>query len=545
MTDRVLVVEDNPSHRQALQDQLTLRGFEVAAAPDLTEALAAAQRWSPTVVLVDVRLPDGDGLDLVRALRSGSPAQLPFVVATTANAYPEDRERALQAGCDNFVAKPFRIDELVDLIVQRRQSRPLSAPPPGRAVLAHELKGMAHSLVKLAGDPGLDEADRSALRSVAARIEEVSGATSSRLAAAEPVPPGEPTATLRQAVPAVLLVEDDVGQARKLADLLASVGYRVEVAASLAEAEEAITNAQHAAYVVDILLDDESGIDFVQRHRTLLRPGENVVFMSIAPAGFGPRLAAIGARRVYDKRSDALDVLLRLIREITGPTPSPLSAEDRIAEAGDALVRRIRSLTEGSLPATEEIDRKIAGDVAAFVRLAHAAQSSDVNRFAVACRYVEAVSRLCASPFLMRARSAAVTAYYELLSAWLRGRRAYLRWALVRLWGLTTGYGEAMGRLLAVISLSALTCAALITAWPETFEQAFGTQRLSELPGMERVAVALYVSFANSLLVGTEDIAAVAAGSRLLHLGQTVLSLALLSVLISMVTLRIRRTNGF
>jgi len=107
---RILVVEDDQRIRTELLDSLRHAGFDVSVAVTLAMARTAAERRHD-LVLLDLGLPDGDGLELVRELRAGGRA-VPILILTARDA-PEQRVAGLQAGADDYVVKPFHLPELV------------------------------------------------------------------------------------------------------------------------------------------------------------------------------------------------------------------------------------------------------------------------------------------------------------------------------------------------------------------------------------------------------------------------------------------------
>jgi CheY-like chemotaxis protein len=110
---RVLLVEDNEMNRDMLTRRLARRGFAVESATDGAEAVTRAAASLPDVVLMDLNLPVLDGYDATRQLKE-SPAtgRIP-VIALSAHAMSDDRERALAAGCDDFDTKPVDLDRLI------------------------------------------------------------------------------------------------------------------------------------------------------------------------------------------------------------------------------------------------------------------------------------------------------------------------------------------------------------------------------------------------------------------------------------------------
>jgi len=107
---RVLVVEDDPAMRRALSLNLGARGFEVTAVPDGAAALDAVAAESPDIIVLDLGLPDLDGMDIIRAVRGYS--RTPIVVLSGRSG-SGDKVDALEAGADDYVTKPFDVNELV------------------------------------------------------------------------------------------------------------------------------------------------------------------------------------------------------------------------------------------------------------------------------------------------------------------------------------------------------------------------------------------------------------------------------------------------
>src|SRR4029453_10344848 len=129
---RLLVVEDDPNILELLSASLRLAGFEVATATGGLEALTATQRHPPHPGVLGVRLPDLDGFDGARRLRSADPR--PPVLFLTARDATEDKVRGLTLGGDDYVTKPFSLEEVIARIraVLRRASSAGPPPPPTR-----------------------------------------------------------------------------------------------------------------------------------------------------------------------------------------------------------------------------------------------------------------------------------------------------------------------------------------------------------------------------------------------------------------------------
>lgn len=107
---KVLVVDDDPEVRAAVEDALTVEGFSVRGAGDGQQALTAVARWEPGLVVLDVMMPVMDGLAVCRQLRAAGD-RTPVLVLTALDAV-SDRVDGLDAGADDYLVKPFALDEL-------------------------------------------------------------------------------------------------------------------------------------------------------------------------------------------------------------------------------------------------------------------------------------------------------------------------------------------------------------------------------------------------------------------------------------------------
>jgi two-component system, OmpR family, phosphate regulon response regulator PhoB len=125
----VLVVDDEPMVREVVVRYLQLDGFRVVEAGDGTAALRAIEAQTPDLVVLDVMLPDTDGLAVLRAVRSQGAVP---VILLTARAEEIDRVLGLELGADDYVVKPFSPRELVARVrsVLRRSAGPTSPDPP-------------------------------------------------------------------------------------------------------------------------------------------------------------------------------------------------------------------------------------------------------------------------------------------------------------------------------------------------------------------------------------------------------------------------------
>jgi two-component system, OmpR family, KDP operon response regulator KdpE len=124
---RVLVVDDEPQILRAMRINLAARQYDVVTANSGKQALDAVARMHPDLVVLDLGLPDLDGIDVIHALRGWS--KVPIIVLS-GRAQSEMKIRALEAGADDYVSKPFNVDELIARVraVARRSASPDEAP---------------------------------------------------------------------------------------------------------------------------------------------------------------------------------------------------------------------------------------------------------------------------------------------------------------------------------------------------------------------------------------------------------------------------------
>jgi CheY-like chemotaxis protein len=113
---RVLVVDDHEFNLRLLERLLEREGRKVRAADSLAAAERALAEEQPAMIVLDLNLPDGSGLELTRKLKSEPRTASIPIVACTAAVMPSDEDRALQAGCDAFVAKPIDLRRFSEII---------------------------------------------------------------------------------------------------------------------------------------------------------------------------------------------------------------------------------------------------------------------------------------------------------------------------------------------------------------------------------------------------------------------------------------------
>ncbi len=111
---KVLLVEDNEMNRDMLSRRLERRGYEVVLAEDGDQGLQRAADTRPDLILLDMSLPGVDGWEVARRLKADPATAAISIIALTAHAMAGDRERALQAGCDDYDTKPIELPRLLD-----------------------------------------------------------------------------------------------------------------------------------------------------------------------------------------------------------------------------------------------------------------------------------------------------------------------------------------------------------------------------------------------------------------------------------------------
>lgn len=112
----LLIVDDHPDIRNLLADRLTKLGYSVSTAANGMEAILVTSQTLPSLILMDVNMPELDGLEATMRIRANAESSAIPVIALTAYSLPEDQQRAIAAGCDGFLTKPINFDELIQTI---------------------------------------------------------------------------------------------------------------------------------------------------------------------------------------------------------------------------------------------------------------------------------------------------------------------------------------------------------------------------------------------------------------------------------------------
>jgi two-component system, cell cycle response regulator DivK len=121
--EQILVVEDNEKNMKLFRDVLLVMGYRTLEATSGRQALELATQHAPDLVLMDIQLPDIDGVEALRRLRADERTASTPVLAVTAQAMQGDRERFLAEGFDDYVSKPVNVGDLVGTVRQHCDGR--------------------------------------------------------------------------------------------------------------------------------------------------------------------------------------------------------------------------------------------------------------------------------------------------------------------------------------------------------------------------------------------------------------------------------------
>jgi two-component system cell cycle response regulator DivK len=113
---KILIIEDNEMNRDMLSRRLARRGYQIVVAADGEEGIAKAKAENPNLILMDMSLPVIDGWEATRRLKAEPRTRAIPVIGLTAHAMTSDREKALEAGCDDYDTKPIELPRLLGKI---------------------------------------------------------------------------------------------------------------------------------------------------------------------------------------------------------------------------------------------------------------------------------------------------------------------------------------------------------------------------------------------------------------------------------------------
>lgn len=125
-TNQVLYIEDNFDNRVLVRRILAAEGYDVLEANDAEQGLEIARRQKPDLVMIDINLPNLDGLTLASMMKADPDLGDIPIVAVTANVMKGDRERTLAAGCDGYIQKPIDIDDFPQQVARYLQQHALN-----------------------------------------------------------------------------------------------------------------------------------------------------------------------------------------------------------------------------------------------------------------------------------------------------------------------------------------------------------------------------------------------------------------------------------
>jgi len=113
---KILLVEDNEMNRDMLSRRLARKGYDVIIAEDGEKGIALAKSEAPDLILMDLSLPIVDGWEATKRIKAAVQTTSIPIIALTAHAMPEDRDKALAAGCDDYDTKPVELPRLLEKI---------------------------------------------------------------------------------------------------------------------------------------------------------------------------------------------------------------------------------------------------------------------------------------------------------------------------------------------------------------------------------------------------------------------------------------------
>jgi CheY-like chemotaxis protein len=113
---RVLVADDKEDNRELLSQMLGPIGFQIRQVANGEDAVKEFERWDPSLILMDLRMPVMDGYEAIRRIRASGGGKDARIIAVTASAFEETRQEVLADGADDFLSKPFRETELIEKI---------------------------------------------------------------------------------------------------------------------------------------------------------------------------------------------------------------------------------------------------------------------------------------------------------------------------------------------------------------------------------------------------------------------------------------------
>ncbi|MGJ8671072.1 MAG: response regulator [Oceanococcus sp.] len=121
MSKKLLIVDDNESNRRLLAAVLSRHGYQIELAESVEQAVESMKAHSPDLILMDLQMPDEDGLSLTRKLKANVATEHIPIIAVTACAMPDDERAAFAAGCVGFITKPIDTRGLPQIVARHLQ----------------------------------------------------------------------------------------------------------------------------------------------------------------------------------------------------------------------------------------------------------------------------------------------------------------------------------------------------------------------------------------------------------------------------------------
>lgn len=276
---KILAVDDDPNALEVLAASLGEAGLDVLTATSGEEALRIVAKATPDLILLDLMMPDMNGHDLLRELKSNKETSDIPVVVITALDQVEEKERAIQGGADDFLAKPIARSELLIRVRTFLKVKHLRQELERTLLYLHELEAALH-----AGTSSQEKAD----------------------------PMRPPLAT-------ILIVEDELMERAIYTDLLREHGYKVLSVPTGAQALELLQVKPVDVLMVDLVLPRVSGLDLIERVKTVT-PETPVIVVTGHPSshnviaalklgafdfivkGFKPEVMLHSVKRALEKR---------------------------------------------------------------------------------------------------------------------------------------------------------------------------------------------------------------------------------------------------
>ena len=125
---RILIVEDNELNLLLLKDVLEFHGYTIVSTSLGATVVDLARQHHPDLILMDIQLPDISGIDAARQLKADQETRSIPMIAVTAFAMPGDKSKILESGIDGYIAKPYKIQEILNIVSEYLKQR--TTPPP-------------------------------------------------------------------------------------------------------------------------------------------------------------------------------------------------------------------------------------------------------------------------------------------------------------------------------------------------------------------------------------------------------------------------------